>query len=141
MKISVLMISAFILAPGVLKASAAADPHLPPHPHRFRGMVREQPLVIAGRRVMPGFWRSAERVGYHWVERHQDEFGRWFPGYWQPLEEYRHPDGPMAWVPGRWAHGRWMRGWWRPERKPGMTWENGFFDERGRWHPPGWREN
>ena len=114
-----------------------------PRPYQLRdrrGMIWEPPIRLDGRVVVRGFWRPAAQRGYIWRETQQDEKGRWFPGYWEPLLELKHPDGKLAWVPGRRGRESWIPGYWRPAELPGMIWHDGYFDDWGRWHPSYWEK-
>ena len=114
-----------------------------PRPGQLRArrrMVWEPSVKIDGRMLVRGFWRPTERRGYRWRETHQDEIGRWFPGYWEPLVELKHPDGKLAWVPGRRGREGWIPGYWRPFTLPGMIWHDGYFDLQGRWHSSYWEK-
>jgi hypothetical protein len=101
--------------------------------------ILEPEARIDGRLLVPAFYRPAERNGYLWVETQRDEYGRCFPGYWEPVGPYLRKGGEMAWVPGRFQGGRWSEGYWRMPAREGYSWLNGYFDENGRWHEPGWK--
>jgi hypothetical protein len=131
------LIAASALLPPLLPAGA--PPSLRP-PSRDR-LVREPAARIGGRLLIPAFFRPGERSGYLWVEDQIDDYGRYFPGYWEPVGPYARKGGEMVWVPGRFEDGRWFEGYWRVPGREGFTWFNGYFDENGRRHEPGWQPN
>ncbi len=136
MKLSswLLVAAAAALLPPLVPADA--PPSLRP-PARDR-LVLEPEARIDGRLLVPAFYRPAERSGYLWIESQRDEYGRFFPGYWEPLAPWRRTGGVMAWVPGYYSGGAWIEGYWRLPAREGYSWQNGYFDGDGRWHEPAW---
>lgn len=113
--------------------------HLPrDHPYYRKGLVWEPAVKISPEVEIPGFLRPNSRRGYKWIEGEWDGAGRWHPGYWKPLNEYRRKGGVMKWVGGYWSGERWIPGYWRLPEKAGYVRVEGYYDLSGRWNVAHW---
>ncbi|MCX6349957.1 MAG: hypothetical protein NTV79_10740, partial [Candidatus Aureabacteria bacterium] len=80
LSLSVAIAGAALLPPLLF---ADAPPSLRP-PSREKAIW--EPAARLGNRVLvPGFFRPAERTGYLSNAAQRDDYGRYFPGYWEPV--------------------------------------------------------
>lgn len=119
----------------VYSGAASARPHRHSHHAPARVVVRGPAPVV---RVVIDPWgpayRPGPRAGYAWVDGYYAPSGRFIPGYYAPVAA--RPG--YQWVPGHWAGHDYVEGYWREPSRPGFTWVEGAYDDRGDWGEGYW---
>jgi len=104
-----------------------------------KNLVTVPEVVLSSGARIPAFSRPAARIGYAWTEGEFDEYGRYRPGYWDPLHREKRAGGEMVWVPGYRTRNGWVAGYWRIPERPGFTWLAGYYDDEAVWHQGRWK--